>query len=317
MNSKLYSVVLELIATNTAIIGAAMGHQAHALFLDLVRQVDPALSAQIHDGKLPNGREYRPFTVSPLQGGNLEDGGRAVMIKEGTTCRMRFTLLDGGAIWQALSHYFLENPTTELRLGAASFRLHRLLSTPAADPTGRAGYTEWQTLASASVVAKLTATDADRLAPTLGSNRKTTHSHSSQIRLNFASPTAFHHSGTIILFPQPEEVWKSLCRVWNNYAPDVLHLDREELLAFVKEKVVVTDHELRTTTLRFPTAPQKGFVGSCTYQIRDISHHLARPVLALAEFARYGGVGHKTTQGMGQTFPAREAQPPWIDGFQR
>src|SRR5689334_21398352 len=62
-NAYIHSVVLELQATNTAALSATMGHQAHALFLNLIKQVDPALAERLHDE--PN---YRPFTVSPLSG---------------------------------------------------------------------------------------------------------------------------------------------------------------------------------------------------------------------------------------------------------
>ena len=66
MKNFLYSVVLELSAANTATIPATMGHLAHGLFLDLVKQVDSALSARLHDEP-----GYRPFTVSPLSGAQV------------------------------------------------------------------------------------------------------------------------------------------------------------------------------------------------------------------------------------------------------
>lgn len=65
----LYSIILELNATRTTTIPASMGYQVHALFLDLVRQVDPVLSARLHDEP-----EYRPFTVSMLSGADVRDG---------------------------------------------------------------------------------------------------------------------------------------------------------------------------------------------------------------------------------------------------
>jgi hypothetical protein len=72
-----------------------MGHQTHALFLDLVRQLDPALATRLHDES-----NYRPFTVSPLSGGRLE--GASLVLRHGQCCRLRFTLLDGGPLWQIL-----------------------------------------------------------------------------------------------------------------------------------------------------------------------------------------------------------------------
>ena len=44
---------------------------------------------------------------------------------------------------------------------------------------------------------------------------------------------------------------------------------------------------------------QKGFVGTCTYYVKA-KDSSAPQVAALAEFARYSGIGYKTTMGMGQ-----------------
>ncbi len=106
-----------------------MGHQAHALFLDLVRQVDPALSSRLHDEQ-----EYRPFTVSMLSGANIR--GDTAFVQAGQVYRLRVTLLDGGSLWQCLSAHFLEAGPMILYLGKAAFQLARVLSTPGADVTG-------------------------------------------------------------------------------------------------------------------------------------------------------------------------------------
>src|SRR5439155_10942237 len=101
LSTYLYSIILELGATDTTTIPASMGHQAHALFLDLVRQVDPALSSRLH-----NEQEYRPFTVSMLSGVNIRNG--KAFLQMGQPYRLRITLLDGDHLWQNLSAYFLE-----------------------------------------------------------------------------------------------------------------------------------------------------------------------------------------------------------------
>jgi CRISPR-associated endoribonuclease Cas6 len=264
----LYSVVLELSATKQAALPATTGHQAHALFLDLIRQVDPELSRRLHDE--PN---YRPFTVSPLSGGRSQDG--TIKLQLGQSCRLRLTLLDGGALWQCLSRRFLEAGKLELHLGAASFRLDRMLSTPDADSSGWAGYTDWATL--------------------------TTTPATSRLKLLFTTPTAFNLGDKgFALYPEPPLVWESLIRVWNNNAPEPLKLDRPALSEYIKQQVLITDYELQTSTLHFPGYPQKGFVGVCTYKIGQQDQVAARQLAALAEFSRYAGVGYKTTMGMGQ-----------------
>jgi len=268
MNSRyLHSIILELCAVNTAAIPAHRGDHTHALFLDLVRQVDAELSSRLHDEP-----EYRPFTVSVLHGARMNDGMQ--LLQAGQVCRLRLTLLDGGGLWQRLSAHFLEASALTLRLDKAQMQLTRVISTPTADATGWAGYSDWQTLAAASPRSALT--------------------------MRFASPCAFSMGGRrFALFPEPIFLWDSLVRSWNRYAPAVLQIDKVALRDFVTQQVMVNDYDLHTARAAFATHAQKGFMGSCTYQLKS-NEGCAPQLVALAEYARYAGVGSKTTSGMGQ-----------------
>ena len=88
-------------------------------------------------------------------------------------------------------------------------------------------------------------------------------------------------------------------RVWNNYAPPILQIDKSTLRAFIPQNVVINDYDLYTTKLRFPKYGLKGFVGTCSYLIQQEGESAAQ-LATLAEFARYAGIGSKTTMGMGQ-----------------
>lgn len=267
-SSYLYSIILELSAINTTTIPAHRGDHTHALFLDLVRQVDPELSGRLH-----NEPEYRPFTVSVLHGANVHDSMQ--VLQAGQVYRLRLTLLDSGHLWQRLSAHFLETSALTLRLDRAQLQLTRVISTPSADSTGWAGYTDWQTLAC---------TPPRNL-----------------ITMHFASPCAFSMGNRrFALFPEPALLWESLIRSWNRYAPTVLQMDKAALREFVEQQVLVSDYELHTTRAIFATHTQKGFLGTCTYQIKTGDGY-ALQLVTLAEFARYAGVGSKTTSGMGQT----------------
>ncbi|MDQ2805955.1 MAG: CRISPR-associated endoribonuclease Cas6 [Chloroflexota bacterium] len=267
MSNYLYSVVLELRATNAAALPPTMGHLAHALFLDLIGQVDPVLAARLHDEP-----EYRPFTVSPLGGVVVQ--GEGIRLQPGQPARLRFTLLDGGALWGCLSTRLLAAEPLVVRLNAAEFVVDRLVSTAEADPSGWAGVTTWQALA---------ATPARR-----------------HLTLQFASPTAFSNGNKRFeLLPQPKRVWESLVRVWNRYAPPLLALDKAAITTALEAAVLVSDHQINTATLHYPKHTQKGFLGSCTYEV-EMSDPQAAALAALAAFARYAGVGYKTTMGMGQ-----------------
>jgi CRISPR-associated endoribonuclease Cas6 len=267
MNTYLYSLILELTAVNSTTIPALRGDHTHALFLDLVRQTDTELASRLHDEP-----EYRPFTVSLLQGAVTRDGRYA--IRAGQSYRLRITLLDGGSLWQRLSGHFLESKELLLHLDSATFQLARVLSTPSVDKDNWASYTDWQTLAG--VVARST------------------------ITLSFASPCAFSlGQRNFALFPEPTFVWDSLVRTWNRYAPAVLQMERQAMREFVAEKVVVSDYHLQTARVIFREYAQKGFEGTCHYQIKTEGGY-APQLATLAEFARYAGIGSKTTMGMGQ-----------------
>ena len=265
--SLLHSIILELCAVNTTVIPAHRGDHTHALFLDMVRQVDAELSSRLHDEP-----DYRPFTVSTLHGARVNDGMQE--LQAGQVYRLRLTLLDGGGLWQRLSAHFLETSALILRLDKAQLQLVRVISTPAADASGWAGYSDWQTLAAALP--------------------------RSAITMRFASPCAFSLGDRrFALFPEPLLLWDSLVRSWNRYAPEVLRIDKVALREFVTQQVSVSDYELHTGKAVFATHAQKGFMGSCTYQVKS-NQGCGSQLAALAEFARYAGVGSKTTNGMGQ-----------------
>jgi CRISPR-associated endoribonuclease Cas6 len=275
ISKYLHSLILELNATSNIELPATTGHQAHALFLDLVQRIDPALSARLH-----NEENYRPFTVSPLRSANERE--RRLFVRAGALYILRVTLLDGGHLWQCLSHYLLESRDIPLQIGEATFTLTRVISTPSNDPTGWAGHTDWQTLA---------ATPAQEI-----------------LTFRFASPTAFSMGNRrFTLFPEPLLVWDGLLRTWNRYAPEILHLDKPTIREFVTQHVAVVDYHLQTTTLHFPHSIQKGFIGTCTYSIQQ-GNEQALPIAVLASFARFAGIGSKTTMGMGQ---ARLEESAW------
>lgn len=267
MTNLLYSIILELRCINEATLPSTTGHQAHALFLALINQIDPILATRLHDE--PN---YRPFTVSPLKGAKERD--RQLLLETGKVYRLRITLLDGGSLWHCLSQRFLESPNIPLQLGEVTFILARVISTSSTDPTGWAGYTDWQTLANTSV--------------------------ESSITIYFDSPTAFSMGDRrFVFFPEPILLWDSLIRTWNHYSPECLQLDKQRVREFVKDTIAISDYDLHTTLLHFPKYVQKGFVGTCTYQVKTSDEYAAQ-ISALAHFSRYAGVGYKTTMGMGQ-----------------
>ncbi len=279
--SDIYSVVFELRVRHAATIFGTTGHLAHALFFNLIKQFDPALSAFLH--KLPGPK---PFTISPLLG--VEQLAENLTLPRELLCSLRITLLDGGDLWHHLSTYALQTEAVQVHLGPAELRLSRLITSSSVDPTGWADITDWLTLAGLP---------AQRV-----------------ITLQFTSPTAFSLGGRAFeLFPKPSFIWESLRRVWNAYAPQHLKMDKQRLRMFLIEHVSVLDCDIATMMWSYPQYVQKGFVGTCTYQIQGEDEDSAANLTTLAAFARYAGIGYKTTMGMGQARALLLEDPPTLE----
>jgi CRISPR-associated endoribonuclease Cas6 len=267
LKKRLYSLIVELSPTTSAVLPAMMGNKTHALFLSLIAQVNPELATRLHDES-----PYRPFTVSSLEGATRQ--GQMISLEAGQVCYFRVTLLDDGELWRCISSYFLEARTRTVRLEQTAFTVLRLLSTSEADFTGWASNNDWQTLAMALPQSRMT--------------------------LHFASPTAFSlGSHQFALYPEPLLVWDSLLRSWNLYAPEVIQMEKTVVREFVKNHIIISDYTLQTRTFHFPKHVQKGFVGSCTYLIKS-AQPPANHIAALAMLTPYSGIGYKTTMGMGQ-----------------
>jgi CRISPR-associated endoribonuclease Cas6 len=245
-----------------------MGHLIHAMFHRLLTRIDPTLSTRLHQAGI-----HRPFTLSSLLGGHRE--AHQVIISEGSTYQIRITLLDSGYLWHCLSTLFLEGGPCTVRVGEATLLLTRLLSTRASDTTGWVGTTTWQELVSLSPRREIT--------------------------LSFASPTAFHITKhAFALVPEPLLVWGSLIRTWNSFAPASLFLSQAAVLReSIARGITVLQCDLATHTLQYPKYTQKGFMGVCTYRLPE-EEKQATQLTCLAAFARFAGVGYKTTMGMGQ-----------------
>ncbi len=266
--SDLYSVLLELRVKHEATVRGTTGNLTHALFLNLIKQFDPELSAHLHDQPGP-----KPFTASALLG--VENQSENISLQSGQICSLRITLLDGGYLWHRLSTYALQTESLQVYLGPTALQVIRMHISAENDPTGWAGTTNWQTLADLPARQVIT--------------------------IQFASPTAFNVGDRAFeLLPKPLLIWESLVRVWNAYAPEHLRMEKQTLRTFLAERVTVLDCNIATTMWHFPRYVQKGFVGTCTYQIQGDASDSAAHLTTLAAFARFAGIGYKTTMGMGQ-----------------
>ena len=278
--TSLYSILLEVRTPEEVLLPLMTGPQIHAMFLRLLTRDNPALFTRLHDQP-----GIRPFTLSQLLGAEIQQDHLRLLPEQPSFIRV--TLLDNGELWEYLSTLLLETGPIRLQLDRASLILTRLFVNPISDQTGWVAKTSWKSLSE--------------VAPR------------SRLPFCFASPTAFNIAGKYYeLFPEPLLVWKSLLRTWNTYAPEQLRIAKEELYALIQQQVHVIgcDH-LATHTLHYQKYAQKGFTGTCVYEVSGDLDEMQK-VTVLAEFARYAGVGYRTTWGMGQTRLIKQDRMPKV-----
>lgn len=142
---------------------------------------------------------------------------------------------------------------------------------------------------------------------------------SSRLTLEFDSLTVFSRGNSKIgygshplMLPLPQMVFSGLARRWVDIAPPELAevIQKERLEQYLQEDgVIIVDYDLKAHHVQFTTHEQRGFIGSCTYQLRgrrelangESPLTLPQQIYLLAQLAFYSGVGYKTAMGLGQT----------------
>lgn len=261
--TEMSSVTLVLQPQRDILVPAWLGRAAQANFLRALETVHPVFSRAIHDA--PGARQ---FTSSSLIGARKQ--GDQAYLRQGDTLRLRYTTLHPHLT--ALFHAHILPQWSERGICLHGHRV------PVVKLQTRGGWNDQ--------IDYVQLVD-DALAHDL-------------ITLLFTSPTAFKRTGGFITpLPQPELVFGSLFNRWNAFAPfrlpdwlyDTAHAD-----------VVIDQIQIQTETITFAGGRKgvvPGFTGRVTYRLL-CSEEARRYLHALAGFAKYGGVGIKTTVGMGQ-----------------
>jgi CRISPR-associated endoribonuclease Cas6 len=277
----LYALIIRLTASQNGRLRATQGHLAHAAFLNIIEQVDPTLSAALHE---LNGR--KPFTVSPLEGYGRGHQGQ-IQIQAGQEGWLRVTLLDP-TLFHTFIHYFLQgNQRPTIQLDGFTFHISEILSTPGSHKL--AGYDSRESLLQRWL--EIDATD----------------SAYHKITLHFRTPTAFAMRNApyrhMHILPDPPLVFGQLADYWDRLSEGTLTGKdlRDRVRLFCVEGVVVARYSTETHIYQYRRSKQVGFTGKVTFEILDkenpeMIQHLNR----LADLAFYTGIGSKTTQGMGQ-----------------
>lgn len=266
----LYALVIHLRVAADGSLPRHIGHQAQALFLELLRQVDPACAAAMH-ADAPT----KPFTVATFPLPGVEQHAE-VALRRGATIVLRVTLLQSdlfAPFTRALLSQLPSQPT--LRLGALPLILADVRGTTQSDAW--AGFASFAELAAAAQPAQ-------------------------RLTLHFAAPTAFAQSSSddherVALLPDPQTVFGALLRRWNAWAPEHLQLDQAAIEQSAY-RALVSSYDLHTLRFGVGKALQIGFVGTCSYRLIG-SPEEQRQLALLADAAFYLGLGKKTARGMG------------------
>jgi CRISPR-associated endoribonuclease Cas6 len=258
----LYALVLRLRSEQGNAQPAAPGHHVQALFLELVRQVDPELSNRLHTDTLS-----KTFTVATLPGRGQ---------RRNPSVDIRVTLLEAGLFAPFTRALLQQTMRPALRLGSTALVLGDVCGTPESHPW--AGYSAYTDLVQATIPAP--SVTLEFATPTA-----------------FSQGTLADGRKKLRLFPEPETVFKSIAQRWNELAPAELSLEPQQVTAASAE-TLVSHYEARSRAISLGKGTQKGFVGTVRYEL-PADPDQRRLLTLLADAVFYLGVGSKTARGMG------------------
>jgi len=253
-SQTLYSLVVELAAADRGNIPPTLSRALHALVMNWLNLGNPQIADSIH------ASQESPLSLSGLLGNRRPRGTQA-----GDNFYFRVCLLDG-SLMEPLLVGMEKWGTQPLILGQFAFALRSIYTLPGTHRL--AGSADYRLLAN-------------------------TPQTTTDIELNFLSPTSFKQSRGIQPFPLPELVFCSLLRRWNAFAPEELNFPA------VEWEGLVSAYELKTYALKMEGGSEIGTQGWVRYRFPNLEQ--AKLATVLAHFAFFSGVGRKTSMGMGQT----------------
>lgn len=260
------AVTLRLKARKTNTLPAWLGQAAQACFLASLKNINPQLSAIIHDGSV-----LKPFTCSNLIG--MQAKGRLAQIHPHQTLHLRFTTLHSHVTALMLNGMLPAWCSDGIMLHDQPLEVIGIESV-AGD--GQPETTTFEQLIANAVPAQ-------------------------HIGLKFVSPTAFKATaGHTISMPQPEQVFRSLLDKWNKFSPQPFPKDLYEVIPRVVIPKAVNTYQQTVCMERSRRGSYPGFVGKAIYHLQTRDKVIRQQLATLAAFGVYCGVGAKTTFGLGQ-----------------
>jgi len=304
--ARLYALQLRLRPIQQGTLMPFSGELVHGAFLHWLEAAAPEVAKWLHDGN-----KRRVFTCSSLHFNRpahallrAERENIHLPLDPQETYSVRLTLLLGELFplfQQALTHFDVSHLGAStppfLKLGKQLFLLEEVIVNND-DPASWTGFTS--------------------LADLVEQARQARFHREATLTLDFATLTVFNSGSKKVgygphplMLPLPMFVFKNLARRWGDIAPPELvdMVQAERLEQYLQEDgVIIVDYDLKPHYVRFTTHQQRGFLGSCTYQLRgpdepptaEAPLTLRQQIVLLAHLAFYSGIGYKTAMGLGR-----------------
>ncbi|MEH1885069.1 CRISPR-associated endoribonuclease Cas6 [Nostoc sp.] len=262
-DTELVGLVFDLEPTTSTSLYSQYTIGLHAWFLDQVRQLNPELSAYLHDGE-----SEKPFNISALSG-QLLASGRQLQLEAKQIYRWHVNALSPRVV-QFLKQWLTELPQI-LDLRDAPLQIKQVS------------------------IAHPSATYAQllQLSPEKPSN----------VNFSFVSPTSFRRKGHHFPLPVPVNLFHSYLRRWNDFSgmpiepePFLDWIDEGVIIHQHHLESMKVAAGKRGSVTGFTG------VMSCGLSKPALANsEFTQLFYALARLAPYCGTGHKTTFGLGQT----------------
>lgn len=262
----LASITLTLLPSQHGQTPRWLGRTIHAWFLDSLQSIHPMFSNTLHNLSI-----VKPFTISNLIGAKVQ--GNSFHFDPNHLVKVRLTTLHPQLTLVVLNQVLPAWHQQKIMLHSQLFTLQKIDI-----ESGWSGCTTFEQLL------------------------KQTTSTQRNLTLHFASPTTFKRTGDYFdAMPYPMLIFGSLLDRWNTFSP--VTMPPKVNLIFEKRIGVhyyAGNHEtIHLGGKRF-NRPIPTFSGKVQFYLAEEDPILRRYVHVLADFAKFSGVGYKTTMGFGQ-----------------
>lgn len=262
--TELIGLRFDLVALHNSDLYAQYSIGLHAWFLDQIRQVDPALSRQLHDDS-----SEKAFTISGLDGAFVPSG-QHLRLTQDQTYHWTVTALSKPVV-QWLQRW-LERMPEVLELRDAPLKIAQVEI--AHEPL------TYEQLANLQPPTKFS------------------------IALSFLSPTSFRSKGRHLPLPIPRNIFHSYLRRWNDLSDQPPIDQYEFLDWLDEHITIQRHHLRSLKVAAGKRGSVTGFTGAIEFGLTASAQKhpdFVQLVYTLAHLAPYCGTGHKTTFGLGQT----------------